>query len=74
MRWFGFVGEDDVGNWVFGGSDEKGFSWGVGVERRERGFREEAGGGGGERGRVWRERRGFGEGERLRCGHCLGEK
>lgn len=31
-----FVGEDDVGNWVFGGSEEKGFS-GVG-ERRERGF------------------------------------
>jgi hypothetical protein len=72
MRWFGFVGEDDVGNWVFGGSDEKGFSRGVREERRERGFREEAGGGGGERGRG-----GFGEGERLRCGHCcwnLGEK
>lgn len=31
-----FVGEDDVGNWVFGGSEEKGFT-GVG-ERRERGF------------------------------------
>lgn len=75
VLWVVFVGEDDVGNWVFGGSEEKGFS-GVG-ERRESGFGEvcveEA------VVVVGREKGGFGEGRResLSCGHghcCAKEK